>query len=74
MCQWVGSHAPSFERQLWGAAQPCGVPLTAGGIAPVSLGYVRLCGSSCGTPLAGRRAPLGLCAGSPVTGSFHGSG
>ena len=28
MCLWVGPHAPSFGRQLWGAAQPCGVSLT----------------------------------------------
>ena len=25
MCPWVGQHAPSFGRQLWGAVQPCGV-------------------------------------------------
>ena len=42
MCPWVGPHAPSFERQLWGAAQPCGVSLTTRGIAPACLRYDRL--------------------------------
>ena len=39
MCAWVGSHVPSFGRQLLGAAQPCGVSLTTGGITPASLQY-----------------------------------
>ena len=42
MCPWVGPHAPSFGRQLWGAAQPCGVSLTTRGIAPACLRYDRL--------------------------------
>ena len=37
MCPWVGPHAPSFGRQLWGAAQPCGVSFTTRGIAPACL-------------------------------------
>ena len=41
MCLWVGSHAPSSGRQLLGAAQPYGVSLTAGVIAPASLRYDR---------------------------------
>ena len=42
MCPWVGPHAPSFGRQLWGAAQPCGVSLTTRGIALACLRYDRL--------------------------------
>ena len=42
MCPWVGSHAPSCARQLWGAAEPCGVSLTTGGVAPASVRYDRL--------------------------------
>ena len=46
MCPSVGPHAPSFGRQLWGAAQQCGVSLTTGDIAAASLRYDRL------TPMA----------------------
>ena len=59
MCPWVGSHAPSFGRQLWGAAQPCGVSLATGGIAPASLRYDRL------TPVA-RVAGSRCLAGDPL--------
>ena len=41
MCPWVGSLAPSFVRQLLWAPERCGVYLTTGGIAPVSLWYIR---------------------------------
>ena len=61
MSPLVGLDAPSYGRQLCGAAQPCGVSLTTGGIAPASLRYVRLtlvaqlAGPSCltGDPLLG---------------------
>ena len=39
MCPWVGSHAPSFGRQLSGAAQPCGISHSTGGNAPGRLQY-----------------------------------
>ena len=42
MCPWVGSHSPSYQRQLWKAAQQCGVSLTTGGIARANLRYDRL--------------------------------
>ena len=61
MCQWVGSHAPSYGRQLLGAARPCGVSLTTGGIAPASLRYDRL------TPVAPVAGPRCL-AGDPLLG------
>ena len=51
MCPWVGPHAASFGQQLWGAAQPCGVSLATGGIAPATLQYDRL------TPVARVRGP-----------------
>ena len=47
MCPWVGPHVSFFGRQLWGAAQPCGVSLTIRGIAPVSLQYDRLTPVAC---------------------------
>ena len=34
MCPWLGPHVPSFGRQLWEAAQPCGVSLSTGVLLP----------------------------------------
>ena len=59
MCPWVGPHTPSFGRQLWGAAQLCGVSLTTRGIAPACLRYDRL------TLVASVAGPLCL-AGDPL--------
>ena len=52
MCPWVGPHAPSVGRQLWGVAQPFGVSPTTGGIAPASLQYDRF------APMAWVAGPL----------------
>ena len=41
MCPWVGSHAPSSGQGI-GAAEPYGVSLITGVIAPASLRYDRL--------------------------------
>ena len=59
MCPRVGSHAPFFGRQLWGAAQACGVSLITGDVAPTSIRYV------CLTPVALVAGPRGL-AGDPL--------
>ena len=75
MCPWVGPHAPSFGRQLWGLPSrleylsPQGVllPLVYGSTA--SPLWLELRGHS-----AWQVTPPGLCTGSPVTGCFHGSG
>ena len=59
MCPWVGPHAPSFWGAALGAAEPCGVSLTTGNIAPASLRYNRL------TPVA-RVAGARCLAGDPL--------
>ena len=59
MCPWVGSHAPSCGWQLLGAAQPCGVSLTTGAIAPASLRYdCRLLWLELQGPAAGQATPF----------------
>ena len=67
MCSWVGPHAPSCGRQLWG------LPSRMEYLSPQ-----RYCsckstvlpphprGLSCRAPLLGKRPPPGLCAGTPV--------
>ena len=75
MCPWIGSHAPSCGRQLWGLPSsveyrsPHGVllPRVYGRIASRMWLELR-------APLLGRRPPPGLCAGTPVISCFHGSG
>ena len=87
MCPWVGPHAPSFGRQLWGlssrveylscnAMQCNGMQCNApqGMLLPHEVKPPQPCRSSFSAPLLGRRPPPGLCTGSPVTGCFHGSG
>ena len=61
MCPWVGSHAPFLWAATLRAAQPYGVSLTTGGIAPASLWYDRL------TPAARVAGPRCL-AGDPLLG------
>ena len=40
MCPWVRPHAPSFGRQLWGAAQPFGVFSPQGVLLPRVYGMI----------------------------------
>ena len=42
MCPWVWVTCPLLWAAALGAAKPCGVSLTTGGIAPASLRYDRL--------------------------------
>ena len=72
MYPWVGSHAPSCGRQLWGTVQNflhhsgyCSRESTVRSPHP--------CGSSCRAPLLCRQPPPGLCAALPVTGFCQGS-
>ena len=75
MCPWVGSHAPSFGRQLWELPSRAEYLSPQGVLLPLVYGMTA-------SPLwlelrtapLGRRPPPGLCTGSPVTGCFHGSG
>ena len=75
MCPWVGSHAPSCERQLWGLPSrmeylsPQGVLLRESTVR-----QPHTSGLSSGAPLLCRQPPPGLCAGTPVISCFHGSG
>ena len=75
MCPWVGPHAPSFGRQLWGLPSRVEYLSPQGVLLPLVYGttalplWLELRGRS-----AGGRPPPGLCTGSPVTGCFHGSG
>ena len=79
MCPWVGPHAPSFGRQLWGLLSrveylsPQGVLLPLVCAMTASTLWLELRGH-CAWQLLGRRPPPGLCTGSLVTGCFHGSG
>ena len=74
MCPWVGSHAPSCGRQLWGLPSrvkylsPQGVllPRVNGTIA--SPLWLQLRG-----PAAWQVNLYGLCAGPPVPGCCHGT-
>ena len=61
MCPWVGSHAPSCGRQLWGLPSRMEYLSPKGGITPASLRYNRL------TAVAGVAGPHCL-AGNPLLG------
>ena len=75
MCPWVGSHAPSFGRQLWGLPSHMGYLSPQGVLLPrVDGTSPHPCGLSRGASLLRRLPPPGLCTGSPVTGCFRGSG
>ena len=73
MCPWVGSHAPSCERQLWGLPSrveylsPQGVLLSRVYGTIASPLWLELRG-----PAAWQRTPPGLCAGTPVIGCCRG--
>ena len=75
MCPWVGPHAPSFGRQLWGLPSCVEYLSPQGLLLPLVYGttasplWFELRGHS-----AWQEPPPGLCTGSPVTGCFHGSG
>ena len=75
MCPWVGPHAPSFGRLLWGLPSRVEYLSPQGDCSRLStVRPPHPCGLSCGATLLGRRPSPGLCTGSPVTGCFHGSG
>ena len=72
MCPWVGPHAPSSGRQLWGCPAGWSISHQRGFCSREStVRPPHLCGWSGGAPLLGRRPPPGLCAGTPVISCFH---
>ena len=75
MCPWVGSHAPSCRPSSGGCQAVWSISHHKGYCSRQSMVQPpHPCGSSCGTPLLGRRPPPWLCAGTPVISCFHGSG
>ena len=75
MCLWVGSHAPSSERQFWG------LPSRMEYLSPQGVLLPRVYGTTASPPWLDLRGPAAWqgtpswgCARTPVISCFHGSG